>query len=566
MSSTDQQAGPTKAHGHAHLQPIFTPRRTLSVIVIGAGASGLLTAYKLQRNFDDFSLQVFEKNPEISGTWYENRYPGCACDVPSHNYTWSFEPKTDWSANYASSKEILKYFKDFSTKYGLQKYIQLRHQVVGAQWDQNKALWTVSVKNLQTGDTFQSQARVLINAGGILNAWRYPAIPGIESFQGQLIHSAAWPEQEPDMTGKTVGLIGNGSSGIQILPAIKTKVGKVTNFVRQPTWISQTFSGDFREYTDEERKKFAEDKEHHLAMRKEDERKMSAAFAMFHSGSQEQITLRAYVEDLMRKKLGNPELEKLIIPEWSLGCRRLTPGTNYLESLSDDNVEVVFGNIAKITPAGVVVENGKEYPLDILICATGFDTSFKPRFPVEGAGGAKLEDMWKDEPQAYFGIAVDKLPNYFMTLGPNCPIGNGPILASIEAEVDYMIKMMSKMQKENLKSFEVNSDAVRDFNQWKDEWMKESVWVEPCRSWYTAGSPSGKVLALWPGSALHYLEAIRDPRWEDWTFKTADGANRFSYLGNGHSFVEANQGDLSYYIRDHDDSPIDPVLKKPTKE
>lgn len=211
----------------------------------------------------------------------------CACDVPSHNYTWSFEPKTDWSANYASSKEILKYFKDFSTKYGLQKYIQLRHQVVGAQWDQTKALWTVSVKNLETGDTFQSQARVLINAGGILNAWRYPAIPGIESFQGQLMHSAAWPEQEPDMTGKTVGLIGNGSSGIQILPAIKTKVGKVTNFVRQPTWISQTFSGDFREYTDEERKKFAEDKEHHLAMRKEDERKMSAAFAMFHSGSQE---------------------------------------------------------------------------------------------------------------------------------------------------------------------------------------------------------------------------------------------------------------------------------------
>ncbi|TLD31411.1 hypothetical protein PspLS_01743 [Pyricularia sp. CBS 133598] len=565
MSSTQQQAGPSRTHGHAHLQPIFTPKRTLSVIVIGAGASGLLAAYKLQRNFDDFSLQIFEKNPDISGTWYENRYPGCACDVPSHIYTWSFEPKADWSANYASSKEIFKYFKDFSIKYDLEKFIQLRHQVVGAQWDESKGLWNVSVKNLETGDTFQSQARVLINAGGILNAWKFPAIPGIESFQGQLIHSAVWPEQEPDMTDKTVGLIGNGSSGIQILPAIKHKVGKLTTFVRQATWISPTFSGEFHEYTDEEKKKFAEDKEHHLAIRKEEERKMSAMFALFHSGSEEQITSRAYVEDLMRQKLGNTDLEKILIPEWSFGCRRLTPGTNYLESLSDENVEMVFGNIAKITPTGVVVDNGKEYPVDILICATGFDTSFRPRFPVEGTGGARLEDLWKDEPQAYFGIAVDKFPNYFTTLGPNCPIGNGPVLASIEAEVDYMIKMLSKVQKENLKSFEVNSDAVRDFNEWKDEWMKGSIWVEPCRSWYTAGSPSGKVLALWPGSTLHYLEAMRDPRWEDWSFKAADGGNRFSYLGNGHSVAETVTGDLSYYIRDHDDSPTDPALKKPTK-
>jgi cyclohexanone monooxygenase len=148
------------------------------------------------------------------------------------------------------------------------------------------------------------------------------------------------------------------------------------------------------------------------------------------------------------------------------------------------------------------------------------------------------------------------------TLGPNCPIGNGPILISIEAEVEYMIKMLSKFQKENISSFEVRSDAVQDFNEWTATYMEDTIWKEPCRSWYKAGSASGKILALWPGSTPHYLEALREPRWEDWVFTRPSGSNRFEYLGNGHSTAEATGGDLAYYIRDHDDSPIDPSLKK----
>jgi len=157
---------------------------------------------------------------------------------------------------------------------------------------------------------------------------------------------------------------------------------------------------------------------------------------------------------------------------------------------------------------------------------------------------------------------VDRFPNYFFTLGPNCPIGNGPVLISIEAEVDYIIQMLSKFQKENIASFEVKSDAVEEFNNWKDEFMKDTIWTEECRSWYKAGSADGKILALWPGSTLHYLEAVKSPRWEDWSFKYQPGSNRFAYLGNGHSSAESSGGDLSYYIRNEDDSPIDAVLKK----
>ncbi|KAM0391278.1 hypothetical protein ACHAPZ_011488 [Fusarium culmorum] len=548
--------------GHSDLSSIFTPQRKLNIICVGAGASGLFLAYKVQRHFDNFSLQIFEKNPAISGTWYENRYPGCACDIPSHNYTWSFEAKADWSANYASSEEIYDYFKGFSERYELDKYIKLRHQVVGARWDDMEAQWHVQVKDLEKEQITVHKAQVFVNAGGILNSWRFPPIPGIKSFKGPLVHSAAWPQEGLDLAGKTVGLIGNGSSGIQILPAIKDKVGKLVTFIREATWVSPPLGGDYQVYSKEDKDKFKTDKAAHLTMRKDIEAQTNNQFGMFHRGSKLQTELRKYMLGRMQDRLQNKDLEKVLIPEWSVGCRRLTPGTNYLESLKDSNVQTVYGEITEITPTGVICDDGMgEHPVDVLICATGFDTTFKPRFPVHGARGAKLEELWKDEPQAYLGIAVDHCPNYFFTLGPNCPIGSGPVLISIEAEVEYIIKMLSKFQKQNVRSFEVREGAVREFNGWVASWMKDSIWAEACRSWYKAGSASGKILALWPGSTLHYLEALREPRWEDWKFSYTPGRNMFAYLGNGHSTEEAMGGDLSYYISNHDNSPIDPVLK-----
>jgi hypothetical protein len=166
-----------------------------------------------------------------------------------------------------------------------------------------------------------------------------------------------------------------------------------------------------------------------------------------------------------------------------------------------------------------------------------------------------------DDPKAYLGIAAPNYPNYFMTLGPNCPIGNGPVLIAIEAEVDYIMRMLSKFQKENLRSFDVKQGPVDEFSQWKDDFMSKTIWTEECRSWYKAGSTHGKVAALWPGSTLHYLEAIRETKWEDWNFTYQAGSNRWAYLGNGHSSAEKRNGDLSHYIRNHDDSVVDPCLK-----
>lgn len=217
---------PDSDQEHRLQNPIHNERH-VRIICIGAGASGLLFAYKMQRHFDNFSLTVYEKNPEVSGTWFENRYPGwvpsnrsryksrtnenhrCACDVPAHTYTWSFEPKIDWSAVYASSREINDYFNEFMKKYNLQQYIHTRHQGVGAYWNQKYGGWDVKIKDLNSGKEFDDHCDILINAGGILNNWRWPAISGLHDFKGPLLHTANWND-DIDLRGKHVGLIGNG--------------------------------------------------------------------------------------------------------------------------------------------------------------------------------------------------------------------------------------------------------------------------------------------------------------------------------------------------------------------
>jgi cation diffusion facilitator CzcD-associated flavoprotein CzcO len=188
--------------------PIHAERH-VNIICVGAGASGLLLAYKLQKHFQNFTLTVYEKNTEVSGTWFENKYPGCACDIPAHNYTWSFEPKLDWSGVYASSAEIHTYFNDFANKYGLMKFVKTQHHVAGAHWNHQQGGYDVTIKNLKTDQEFHNHCDILINASGILNNWKWPAIPGLEKYKGVLLHTANW-DDTVSLDGKHVGLIGNG--------------------------------------------------------------------------------------------------------------------------------------------------------------------------------------------------------------------------------------------------------------------------------------------------------------------------------------------------------------------
>lgn len=371
----------------------------------------------------------------------------CACDVPAHNYTWSFEPKYDWSAVYASSSEIFRYFNDFATKYNLNQYIRTSRQVTGAKWNADRGGYDVQVTNFATGKIEADYCDILINASGVLNAWKWPTIPGLEKYQGALLHSANWDESV-ELEGKHVGLIGNGyifqassksntktfrSSGIQILPAIHPKVSKLTTFIRGPTWISTVTGLKQHLYSKQEQEDFLGKPGALTKYRKANEDSHNAAWPTFLRGSQVQADSKAAIVSQMKRNLNNTYLEEKLIPNWSVGCRRITPGINYLETLSANNVDVVFGEITEVTEIGCKCSNGKEYDVDVLICATGFDVSFRPRFPIIGPGPAatNLQDEWAMEAKGYLGLAAAAFPNYMMFLGPNCPVGNGPLLIAI---------------------------------------------------------------------------------------------------------------------------------------
>ncbi|KAH9479351.1 Putative sterigmatocystin biosynthesis monooxygenase stcW [Psilocybe cubensis] len=536
---------------YRYSQPIHHERR-LKVICIGAGASGLLLAYKLQRSFRNFELVIYEKNDDISGTWHENKYPGCACDVAAHIYTWSFEPNPHWSSVYSGSEEIQRYFQNFSKKYELEKYIKLKHQVSKATWDDKKGGWDVEIANLSNGNVIQDSCDILVNAAGVLNAWKWPDIPGLHKYKGELLHTARW-DTTVDLNGKHVGLIGNGSSAIQVLPAISSQASKITTFIRGPTWVFPSQSIEQRAYSQEELTTFETNPDAHIEYRKELESSLNALFPMFIADSDVQKATFSATVATMKEKLQNDALEKIVIPSWAVGCRRMTPGINYLETLVSKKVDVVHGNITEITEKGCVGENGQEHAIDVLICATGFDTSYVPRFPIIGTQG-DLREAWAKESKSYLGLAASGFPNYFMFIGPNSPIGNGPVLISIEAQADYICKLMDRWQTENIHSFSPKLEAVEDFIEHKDNFMKDTVWQQECRSWYKANSVTGKVTALWPGSTMHYLEAIAEPRYDDWDVKY--NGNRFAFLGNGYSRTEVDTtADWAYYIRNHDDSP-----------
>ncbi|CAD6582661.1 MAG: hypothetical protein ASARMPREDX12_000998 [Alectoria sarmentosa] len=527
--------------------------RLMRIICIGAGPSGLCFAYKLQRSFRQFSFTIYEKNADVSGTWFENTYPGCACDIPAHNYTYTFEPKHDWSNTYAFASEIKQYYHDFSQKYDLNKYIRTLHKVTNAQWLEQEGEWKVRVEDLTLRCSLEVKCDILINAGGYLNHWEWPPIPGIEGFKGALMHSANW-NSEVELRDRKVALIGNGSSAVQILPAIQPLAEELINFVRSPNWILPDVGEKQRAYTLEEIDEFDRDPSSLTSKRKATEASLNSYFEVYLQNSPLQVETRSKMIDFMKFSLRNEELEKAMIPSFSVGCRRLTPGSAYLEALGKANVRVVHQKIIEVTKNGCRWENGGESLFDVLICATGFDTSYRPRYPIIGLDNVNLQDAWASKPTSYLGIAATGFPNFFLLLGPHSPIGNGPLLRALEAQIDHILMLLDRWQTENIYFMSPKADAVEDFMAHTAEFMSQTVWMESCRSGYKNHRAHGQVPTLWPGSSLHCVEALASTRADDWDIRYK--GNRFAWLGNGLSQTELDEtSDLAYYVKDHDDSP-----------
>ncbi|KAF4269148.1 hypothetical protein CNMCM8812_001588 [Aspergillus fumigatus] len=497
----------------------FTPRK-LRVVCIGAGFSGLILAYKLkhERPIDFVDYTIYEKNPEVGGTWYENVYPGVGCDIPapmsSHLSQIPIGPSS-MSADQRSKTYIVK----TTDKYGLRDKITFNTKLLQAAWDEGDGKWKLTLE--QGGSLIEDVADIVVDGSGILNQWKWPDVEGLNLFQGKLLHSARW-DPDYDWTGKGIAVIGNGSSALQIVPELQPKAAKIVNYIRRATWVSTNLCGNLTkdgmgtnfEFTKEDKQRFRDDPEEFLKYRKVVEASVNSVFRLMLSGSEENRFLFKLVDSVMRARLSkDPELADKLIPKYEIGCRRLSPGDGYLEALQADNAEIRFDSIQRITETGIQTDKGIE-EFDLIVCATGFNASFIPAWDLVGRDGRRLDEEWKEKPEAYFSVCAAGIPNYFI-------------------------------------SVVVKDSVVSDYNIYAQENLKRAVWSKGCHAWYSKKTTGEgvTVTAMYPGSVLHYKAVLRTIRGEHFDIRY-NTTNPFRYLGNGELAFEREKGaDLAFYLK-----------------
>lgn len=440
--------------------PLNKPRK-LKVVCIGGGFSGLMLAYDHQHGPNPMSqfidLTIYEKNADIGGTWLENTYPGVACDVPAHIYTFPFEPNPHWTRFYASGPEIWAYIKKTSQKYNLERDVQVNSKVLSSIWDDVAGKWHLRIQKNDLS-ILETDADILISGAGFLNKWSWPQIKGLHTFGGTLLHSAAW-KPDLDWANKRVAIIGNGSSAVQLLPEIQPTAASVVNFVRSPLWISSNFASEFTpegvnfDYDEASRNNFEENPEQLHDLRHRIEHAFNQLFYSLLKGSPQQVGAHALFTKQMAERLNHdPWLCEKLIPKFEVGCRRLSPGDSYLTAIQAKNVSLELSPIEAIGASGIKTQkDSEEQPFDIIICATGFDVSFCPSWDMQGKDGIKLADQWKDHPEAYFGTVVPNMPNFFMVNGPNSPLAHGSLLSAMYFTVEYILKWCEKISTQDIK-------------------------------------------------------------------------------------------------------------------
>ncbi|CAG1978388.1 unnamed protein product [Fusarium graminearum] len=535
-------------------QPAFTRTRKMRVVCIGAGFGGLLVAHKVQHELkleDEVDLTIYEKNADIGGTWYENTYPGAACDFPAHAYVFPFEGNPDWSRFYVGQEEIHDYIKRTAEKYNLTKYVQLNTTMKETIWDEESGKWKIKIE--QGGEIKEDEADFVINASGFLNKWKWPEIPGLFAFKGKLMHSANW-DNTYDWTRKKVAVIGNGASGIQLVTAMQPKADTLVNYMRQPTWISVNFlvekapDGVNREYTEEQRQLWREDPQALYDYRRELEKSINAFFFVMCLDHPAQPYYEGLCNERMHASMkDDPELEKRMAPKFRPGCRRITPGEGYLEALQEDNCRDCWDPIKRITENGIETDQGVE-EFDLIVCATGFDSSWLPQWKLVGRNGVTLEEQWKDDPEAFYSSMVSNMPNYAMINGPNAVISHGSVIQQMSWTTDFILKWVKYMNRHQIKTLCVKEEAVKDYNAYSQEFLKRTVWSGDCRTLYKNGRSQGRITGVYGGSVVHFQRGLEEVGGENfdmtWRYK-----NRFLCLGNGTAETdEMGAGDLAPYF------------------
>lgn len=472
------------------------PRRP-RVAIVGAGMSGICMGLKLQHaGIDDFT--IFEKGDQLGGTWRDNRYPGLFCDVPSRFYQFSFAMNPDWTHRFSPGPEIWRYFDRIAAEHGLNERIRFETEVVSA--DHDGTSW-----HLRTAAGEEHEADFLVSATGVLHHPRHPEIDGLETFAGSCFHSARWDHSVP-VAGKRVGVIGTGSTGVQIVTALAGVASELTLFQRTAQWILPYPNSRYSRLTRALHRRFAAlDRVSFRATRHYFE---ALSRALTQPGWQ-----RRLVSSICRANLRtvrDPELRRKLTPPYQPMCKRLVVSSGFYRAVQRDDADVVAERIERVEPAGVRTADGTLHELDVLVLATGFDTHAYVRpMKVTGPEGESLDEAWAEGPRSWRTVALPGFPNFFMLIGPQSPVGNYPLTSIAETQADFATGWMRRWMSGEVRLIAPRADAASAFEAERRRALPGTVWVTGCDSWYLG--PDG-VPEIWPWEPERHREMLADLR------------------------------------------------------
>ncbi|HTO05552.1 MAG TPA: NAD(P)/FAD-dependent oxidoreductase [Myxococcota bacterium] len=476
--------------------------RPLRFAIVGAGMSGILAAIRLREaGYDDFV--VFEKAEKLGGTWRENTYPGIACDVPSHLYSYSFEPNPGWSHHYSPGNEIYAYFEGVARKYGVFERIRFGSEVTRMDWRDGR--WQLELRG-----GARDVADVVIAATGVLHHPNVPEFPGLDSFQGSWFHSARW-NHSVALDGKRVGVIGTGSTAVQITSALVSRAAKFSLFQRTAQWVLAQVNPA---YSDEERREFARDPNSLTTLRTNMSQLFSETFsnAVVDANSPQIHMIEEQCRLNLESNVSDPVLREKLRPSYRAACKRLVISPDFYQAIQRPNAELVTSAIERIEPKGVRTKDGKLHELDVLVLATGFraDRFMRPT-RIFGRGGRALDDVWAARPSAYLSISVPGFPNLFMLNGPNGPVGNFSLIEVAELQMTYILQLVGRLRPGG--ALAPSADVAEAFEAARTQAAKGAIWSTGCKSWYL---DDRGVPASWPWTFDRFRQEMARPNPEAW--------------------------------------------------
>jgi len=472
--------------------------RPLRLAVIGAGMAGILSAIKLQEaGLTDFT--VYEKADRVGGTWRENTYPGLSCDVPSHLYSYSFAPRPEWTHRYSPGEEIQAYFEDVARDHGVDGYVRYGDEVTSCRFTDGR--WEI-----ETAAGHRDEVDVVIAATGVLHHPRIPDIDGMDDFGGALFHSARWDHDVP-LDGARVGIVGTGSTAVQMVSALVGRVAHLTLFQRTAQWVLQA---DNPPYTDADQTGFRDDPARLAELRAQLTQFFDVfANAIVNADSPEMQMVADACRLNLEENVRDPELRERLRPDYRAACKRLIISPDFYEAIQQPNAELVTDPIERFERTGVRTKDGRLHELEVLVLATGFKTdAFMRPMSIKGRDGQTLDEAWAKRPNAFMSISIPGFPNFFMINGPNGPVGNFSLIEVAELQFGYIMKLVERLRSGECREISATQEAMDEHEAARVEAAKHTVWVTGCRSWYLddRGIP-----ATWPWSFDRFRAEMQAP-------------------------------------------------------